>query len=69
MCKQNSHDKENIHKSLNFKRKNCAKLKLSTKTRKPNSKTMGFIEIEDNNQNVGWACIKQKIIEGKLKHI
>jgi hypothetical protein len=30
---------------------------------------MGFIEVEDNNQNVRWACIKQKIIEGKLKHI
>jgi hypothetical protein len=51
MCKQNSHDKENIHKSPNFKSKNCAKLKLSMKSRKPNNKTMGFIEIEDNNQN------------------
>ncbi len=63
MCKQNSHDKENIHKSPNFKSKNCAKLKLSMKSRKPNNKTMGFIEIEDNNQNGRWACIKQKIIE------
>jgi hypothetical protein len=33
------------------------------KSRKPNNKTMGFIEIEDNNQNGRWACIKQKIIE------
>ncbi len=69
MCKQNSYDKEKINKSPNFKSKNCAKLKLSTKTRKPNSKTMGFIEIEDNNQNVRWPYIKQKIIKEKLKHI
>jgi hypothetical protein len=69
MCKQISHDKKNIHKSPNFKRKICAKLKLSTKTTKPNNKTMGFIEIEDNNQNVIWPFIKQKIIKGKLQHI
>jgi hypothetical protein len=53
------------HQTL--KAKNCVKLKLSTKSRKPNSKTMGFIEIEDNNQNVRWACIKQKIIEGETQ--
>jgi hypothetical protein len=69
MCKQNSYDKGKKNKITKFKSRNCAKLKLSTKTKKPNSKTMGFIEIEDNNQNVRWPYIKQKIIKEKLKHI
>jgi hypothetical protein len=33
--------------------------KLSTKTVKLKSKTLGFIEIEDNHQNVGWEFAKR----------
>jgi hypothetical protein len=46
-----------IHQYLSSKRGGI--LKLSTKTVKLTSKTLGFIEIEDNHQNVGWEFAKR----------